>query len=44
MPWQSHPFTISCEADGKMPQSDLGRLIITSLQAAPDELEFAERD
>lgn len=40
MPWQSYPFTVPCEADGRMPQSDLDTLIITIVSSAPEGTEF----
>ena len=39
MPWQSYPFTVPCEADGRMPQSDLDVLLIAIAECLPEGWE-----
>ena len=37
MPFQAYPFTVPCEADGRMPQSALEDRVLKILAAAPDD-------
>lgn len=40
MPWQSYPFTVPIEADGRLCQSDLDALIILIVTSAPEGTDF----
>lgn len=40
MPWQSYPFTVPVEDDGRMLQSDLDGLVILIATTAPDGTTF----
>jgi hypothetical protein len=40
MPWQTYPFTVPVESDGRIVQTDLDRLVLMIVAAAPDGTEF----
>lgn len=42
MPWQPYPFTVPCESDGRMLQSDLDALQIMIVGSAPEGTEFPD--